>query len=154
MHSEVLVPFRPHGDFVVVEFQSPFKMINVVLRSVANAKVVHDESEHDVACLMFEEARSISALIVAMASEVFYESNLRQAAGLWESVHALANFEIDEAAMFHAVKVVSEHDFVGNHFERDAKILISRGRERCAQIEICDVKCASFFVAGHDRVYN
>jgi hypothetical protein len=50
--------------------------------------------------MMFEKAWSISALIVAMASEVFYESNLRQAACLWESVHALADFEIDEAAMF------------------------------------------------------
>ena len=74
VHSEVLVPFRPHGDFVVVEFQSFFKMINVVLRSIANAKVVHDESEHDVACMMFEEAWSVSALLVAVASEVFDES--------------------------------------------------------------------------------
>ncbi len=103
---------------------------------------------------MFEKAWSVSALRVAMASEVFYESNLRQAACLWESVHALADFEIDEAAMLHAVKVVSAHDFFGNHFERDAKILISRGRERCAQVKVGDVKCAPLFVAGHDGVYD
>ena len=129
-------------------------MINIVLRSIANAEIVHDESEHDVACVVFEEAWSISALGVAMASKVVHESNLREAAGLWKSVHALANFEVNKAAMFHAVEVASAHDFLGNHFERDAKILISRGRERCAQVKICDVKCAPFFVAGHDGVYD
>ena len=154
VHSEVLVAFRSHGDFVVIELQSIFKVIDVVLRAIANAKVVNDEGEHDVACMMFEEAGSVSALLVAVVSEVFDESNLRQAACLWESVHTLADFKVDEAAMFHAVKVITAHDFFGNHFEGDAKILISRGRERCSQVKVGDVKCTPLFVAGYDGVYN
>ncbi len=56
------------------------------------------------------------------------ETDLRQTAGLREPVHAAPDFEVHEAAAFHAIEQISLHNFVGEHLDADADVFVARRR--------------------------
>ncbi len=56
------------------------------------------------------------------------EADLRQAAGLRESVHTAADLEVYEAAALQAIELISYHDFFGEHFGADADVFAARRR--------------------------
>ncbi len=77
---------------------------------------------------MSKKARVVQTLSVAVVGKVLDEADLRWPSGLRESVHVVTNFEVDEASAFHAIEVISFHDFVGDHFDADADVIISGWR--------------------------
>jgi hypothetical protein len=117
-----------------------------------NGEVIDDETEGDVAGAVSEQARGIGALKVAVAGQVLDEADLRQAAGLWEPVHATPDFEVYEAAAHHAMELISFHNFVGDHSGADADVFVARRREGGAEVKVCDIQRSPFLFAGHDGV--
>ncbi len=77
VHAEVLVAFEANGDFIVVEPQCFFQVIDVGLGSISHAEVVDDQIEDDVSSAVSEEARGVRTLPVAVAGEVLDEADLR-----------------------------------------------------------------------------
>jgi hypothetical protein len=68
---------RMNGDFVIVEFQSFFQVVDVGLEPVLHSEVVDDHAEDDVSGAVAEEARGVWTLPVAVAGEVLDEADLR-----------------------------------------------------------------------------
>ena len=125
VHAEVLVAVGANGNFIVVESQCFFQVIDVGLGSISHAEVVDDQAEDDISSAVSEKARGVRTLPVAVASEVLNEADLRQASSLRKPVHAAPDFEVYEAGVFQAVEMISFHNFVGDHFGADADVFVT-----------------------------
>ncbi len=124
-HAEVEIAVRPNGELIIVQAEGRFEMRKVGLSPVSDAKIVDNECEHNVSRCMAEQAGGVGTLGVTMAGQMFDQANLRQTTGLRQSIHALADFEKNETAVFEAVELVASHDFVWDHLDGDSNVFVS-----------------------------
>jgi hypothetical protein len=71
------------------------EMVGVGAVGVANAKIVHHETEHDVSRVMPPKAVREWERCVPVGLEEGNELVVGDASGLWQTVHATADFDID-----------------------------------------------------------
>ena len=95
VHSEVCVASRFYCELVIIGLKSCDKVVCIFLRSIFDAEVVHHETEGDVAGKVFKEAWRVGTLYVTVRLKVRDEAKLAETTGLRETVHALADFEVD-----------------------------------------------------------
>ena len=81
-------------DFIL-ESKGVAKVFSMFFAHIFDAKVVDDEGKGDGPCFMFEEARSVPGLVIAMLCEVRDEFIGGDFACLGEAVHSFAYFSID-----------------------------------------------------------
>ncbi len=91
-------------------------MISVRLSTIANAKVIDNETGYVEGFVPNERDRggSIWTLVVAVFSKVRGQAYLTQAAGLRESIHILANLEVDRVIVEEGSKLWAAMDDGGN----------------------------------------
>ena len=82
------------GDFVE-GLEGGDEMLGIVFVDVLDPKVIVDEGEDDVACGVAPQAGSVFHGYVALFGEMLGEALVGDDAGLFESVHALADFDVD-----------------------------------------------------------
>jgi hypothetical protein len=85
--------FPVGGDFVKI-LKGFDEVVGIVLANVLDAKVVGNEAEGDVAALVTPEAGGSRRGGVAIFGKVGGEANVSNEVGLFEAVHALANFHV------------------------------------------------------------
>jgi hypothetical protein len=74
-------------------------MLGIVFANILDTEVVDNETENDRSCDVLEESRGVVALVIAVSGEEWNECVVCKTAGLWEAIHAAANFHIDIAIM-------------------------------------------------------
>ncbi len=142
------------GDFVVVQAQCFFEVIDVELGSVTYTEIADDQAEDDVPDVMPKEARGVRTPAITVAGKMLDEADLGEASGLREPVNASTNLEVHEAASFKSIEVVAFHDFVGEHFQADADVFITGWWQVRSKIEVGNVQSTPFLVAGYDGVVD
>ena len=70
VHPEVGVTGGFNGELVIVGLEGGYEMVGVILCSVFDAEVVHNETERDVEGGMGEQAGRVGALDVAVRLEM------------------------------------------------------------------------------------
>ena len=71
-------------------------MLEVFVANVFNTEVIDREVEPHGSCDMFEKAGSVRLLEITVWRQACFLEFVREYTGLWEAVHALANFHVDE----------------------------------------------------------
>ena len=93
--SEATIKFAfPVGGKGVKVLQGIDEMVGIVFANIFDAKVVNNEAEGDVTALVPPKAGGLRRWGVAVFGEVGLESNVGKEAGLFEAVHAFANFNV------------------------------------------------------------
>ncbi len=87
INYELLIGWPWHWDVVT--------SLSIGAVGVANAKVVHNKTEHDVARVMPPKAVREWERCVPVGLEEGNELVVGDASGLWQSVHATADFDVD-----------------------------------------------------------
>ena len=149
VHSEVCVASRFNCELVIIGLESCDKVVCIFLRSIFYAEVVHHETEGDVAGKVFKEAWRVGTLYVTVRLKVRDEAKLAETTGLRETVHALADFEVDGVVVEKRFKVVGYYSGGGKFCALDANILIAGGRKRSAKIKIFDINSKPFLAFGY-----
>jgi hypothetical protein len=124
-------------------------MVRVLLCSIFDAKVVYHETEGDVAGKVFEEAWHVGTLDITVRLKVRDETKLAETTGLRETIHTLADFEVDGIVVEEGFKVVGGYSGGGEFVALDADVLIAGGRKWSAEVKIFDVDCKPFLAFGY-----
>ncbi len=107
VHAEVGIAGRFDSELVIVRLESFDKVVCVLLCSIFDAETVHHETEGDIAGEMFKEAWRVETLnIIAVRLKVRDETKLAETTSLSETIHALADFEVDGVVVEKRFKVV------------------------------------------------
>ena len=88
---------------------------------------------------MAPQARSGGALVVVVIFETFFEENVGQGPRLWETIYAVANFEVNPAIgmeIVHEAVLVDELFWDVTQFYTDVLRLV----QGCLKVEVFDVK--------------
>ena len=116
------------ADLLIEKFKGREEMIGIVLRRVANPEIVHHhETEYDVACFVVPETRSEGErLVLAVRSKMFDELVVgKKATGLWQTMHATSDFDVDETVVDERAKILFIHDDVRDHINWDTHIFVA-----------------------------
>ncbi len=70
-------------------------MVGVILCSVFDAEVIHNETERNFAGGVGEQAGRVGALDVAVRLKMRDKTKLAEATSLRETIHTLAYFKVD-----------------------------------------------------------
>ena len=106
---------------------------------VLYTEIINNEDKHDWAPFVSPESWCCVTLVVPMTKQTLGEEIVGELAGLFESVHAHAEFEVDPAVVFVLHEVVLVDDFLWHDAKLDAYILWSI--ERRVEVEVGKVKC-------------
>ncbi len=80
-------------------FQGRCKVVHVIHVSDFYPKIVNDKAENYAAPDMTPEARRVLALVIIPFRQSLFEELVGNDAGLGETIHALANFNIDPSVV-------------------------------------------------------
>ncbi len=149
VHAEVGIASRFDSELVIIRLESFDKVVCVFLRSIFDAEVVHHETEGDVAGKVFKKAWYVGTLHVTVRLKVRDETKLAETTGLRETVHALADFEVDGVVVEERFKVVGGYSGGGKFGALDANVLIAGGRKWSAKIKVFDVNSKPFLAFGY-----
>ncbi len=114
VHAEVGIAGRFDSELVIIRLKSCDKVVRVFLRSIFDAEIVHHETEGDIAGEMFKEAWRVGTLNIAVRLKMRDETKLAETTGLRETVHALADFEVDGVVVEKRFKVVGGYSGAGS----------------------------------------
>ncbi len=98
-------------------------MVSVVAFCVANSEVVDNETENNIAGVMFPQPRCEGAGCVPVWFHKCNELIVGNATGLWESVHAESNFNVDVPFMKWWALVLFD-DRLREHPNGDTHVLV------------------------------
>lgn len=139
--------FPISGDGVLIgeDFVEVFSMFAA---NILDTKVIDNEAESNGSSLVDEEAGSVFGLDVAMLGEVWDELVVGKSSGLWEAIHALANFHIDEVVVDKGLQVVLEHDGSWDLAHMNLHVFIAG--HGCIQVEVFDIHGHEFGIGSGD----
>jgi hypothetical protein len=133
VRSEVGATGRFNGELVIVRLESFDEVFRVLLCSVLDAEVVHHETEGDAAGEVFEQAWRVGTLNIAVRLKVRDKTKLAETTGLRETIHALADFEVDGDVVEKRFNVVVGYSGSGDFIALDADVLIMGGGKGSAE---------------------
>lgn len=110
-----------NGDGVK-ELECVDEVLSMMFADVLDAEVVNDESEGDRAFGVGEETGSVLSGDVAVLGKVGLEASVGEYAGLWEAVHAHADFNHDHVVVDKGRKIVLVHDVGWDEFDGDPHV--------------------------------
>ena len=114
-------------------------MESVVLPDILDTKVINKEAKQNGAPLVAPQARSDGSLVVAALFEKFSEENVGQGPRLWETIYAVANFEVNPAIgmeIVHEAVLIDELFWDVAQFYTDVLRLV----QGCLRVEVFDVE--------------
>ena len=145
VHAEVGIAGGFNCELVIVRLESLDKVVSVFLCPIIfDAEIINYETEGDVAGEMFEEAWRVGTLKVAVRLKMRDETKLAETTGLRETIHALANFEVNGVVVEEGFKVVCGDSGVGDFVAFNAYVFIAGGRKWSAKVKIFDVNREPF----------
>ena len=110
-------------------------MVHVVHVGDFYPKIVDNEAENYATPDVSPEARSVLALVVTLFGQSLFEELVGDDAGLWEAVHAFANFDVHLSVGVDQVpEVVLDNDLFGDDFESEAHVF--RIGHRSIEVEV------------------
>ena len=89
----------PIGGDVVLVGEDFLEVFSMFAANILDTEVVNYEAESNGTSFVDKEAGSVFGLDVSMLGEVWDELVIGKASGLWEAIHALANFHIDKVVV-------------------------------------------------------
>ena len=95
-------------------FEGAEEMAGVLLADIFDSKVVNDERARDRSGFVVPKTRGEVGRFVPVLVEVFFEALVGDDAGLWETVHALADFDVDPPILNKREEIVLIDDFLGD----------------------------------------
>ena len=114
-------------------------MESVALTDILDTKVINKQAKHNGVPLLAPQASSGGTLVLAVPFEKFSEENVGQVPRLWETINAVANFEVNPAIgmdVVHEAVLVDEFCWDVAQFDADVLRLV----QRCLKVEVFDVK--------------
>ena len=121
------------------------EMLGVGASGISNSKIVDDETENYVLCVVAPEAGSQRAWVVAVGREELDKFVVCKASGLWQAIHAAADFDVDEFVVDERGQIVLLDDVVGQHPQQwNSHVFVTQhGR---SEVEIFEVGSKKFCV--------
>ena len=111
-----------------------------------DSEVIDHERECNSVVFVTEEACSSSSLMVAMRSEMFDESVLRDLSGVRKAVQAFDDLKEDSPVMYILMEFVFGEDGGRDEFYLNAHPF--RARECGVEVKVLDIDCHEFGVIG------
>ena len=126
-------------------------MLSVGASGISNSKIVDDETEDYVSCVVAPEAGSQRAWVVAVWCEELDKLVVCEASGLWQTIHAAEDFDVDESVVDEWGQLVLLDDVIGQHPQRDSHVFVPQhGR---SEVEVFEVGSKKFCEGrGEDAV--
>ncbi len=149
VHPEVCITGGFNGELGIVRLESGDEMVGVILCSVFDAKVVHKETECDVAGEMFEQAGRVRALDVAVRLKMRDKAKLAEATGLRETIHAFAYFKVDGVVVEEGFKVVGGYSGGREFVALNSYVLKAGGGKESAEVKVFDIDGKPFLAFGY-----
>ena len=119
---------------------------DIILVDVTDAKVINNESEHNVACGMPPQAMSEGAWGIAMWCKELDKLVVRNFAGLGQSIHAPLNADVDIIVNGNVKQVVEVNDGLGEVSEMAPHVL--KVLEWCTKVEVFNVNASTLGARG------
>ena len=95
---------------------------------------------------MFEQTRSVGALVVSMGSQVGDEGVVGDLASLGQAIHAFMDLNVYVPIVDEGTKVVLVKDGLGNEGDRDHHVFIPG--HWGVEVEVLDVDCHELGIGG------
>ena len=95
-------------------------MDRIFFLDVLDSEVVHAEAERDCVVFVSEESWGDSGWFVSGCFKAWEQSVISHSSGLWESVHAFGDFDIDVSVVDEWGEVVQVDDFLWDGFDGNA----------------------------------
>jgi len=138
---------------LVMALEGRQKMEGIIPVGLPNIKVINNQGEPNVAGVMLPESRDKGAGVVAMWEQKLLELVIGNFASLWQSIHTLANFDIDMAMVDKCMEDVVVHDVWWDNGNWNAHVGIVGGGHWGTQVEIFEVTHHALGIGGrHNAV--
>ena len=109
------------------------EVVEIYFGGGADTKVVNDEYEGGVVCVISDEAVRFR-LVISVFFQKLFELNVREDTCLWQSIHATLNLDHHVTIVFDRVQVILINDFCWHFSDGNTSILVFL--HQSAKIEI------------------